>query len=74
MKTMKYINIIILLFNLSIYAQQTLPQIEFESTTIDYGIIENGSDGERAKVVTSTIDILFQFLYNLIKSMGSKPI
>tara|TARA_S200000501_G_C20533995_1_gene616988 strand:+ start:232 stop:618 length:387 start_codon:yes stop_codon:yes gene_type:complete len=47
MKTMKYINIIILLFNLSIYAQQTLPQIEFESTTIDYGIIENGSEGER---------------------------
>tara|TARA_Y100000385_G_scaffold195470_1_gene202339 strand:- start:480 stop:866 length:387 start_codon:yes stop_codon:yes gene_type:complete len=47
MKTMKYLNIIILLFTLSVYAQKTLPQIEFESTTVDYGIIENGSDGER---------------------------
>ena len=36
-----------LFFSLSVYAQQTSPQIEFKSTTIDYGIIENGSDGER---------------------------
>ena len=47
MKTTKYINIILLLFSLSVYAQETSPQIEFESTTIDYGTIENGSDGER---------------------------
>ena len=43
----KYINIIFLLFSLSVCAQETSPQIEFESTTIDYGTIENGSDGER---------------------------
>ena len=47
MKTMKYLNVVILLFNLSVYAQENLPQIEFERTTIDYGTIENGSDGER---------------------------
>ena len=45
MKTMKYLNI--LFFSLSVYAQQTSPQIEFKTTTIDYGTIENGSDGER---------------------------
>ena len=45
MKTMKYLNI--LFFSLSVYAQQTSPQIEFKSTTIDYGTIVNGSDGER---------------------------
>ena len=45
MKTMKYLNM--LFFSLSVYAQQTSPQIEFKSTTIDYGTIENGSDGER---------------------------
>ncbi|MDC3276885.1 DUF1573 domain-containing protein, partial [Flavobacteriaceae bacterium] len=42
---MKYLNM--LFFSLSVYAQQTSPQIEFKSTTIDYGTIENGSDGER---------------------------
>jgi len=47
MKIMKYLIVVILLFNLSIYAQETSPQIEFESTTIDYGTIEIGSDGER---------------------------
>lgn len=32
---------------MSSYAQQMMPQIEFETTTIDYGTIENGSDGAR---------------------------
>ena len=45
MKTMKYLNM--LFFSLSVYAQQTSPQIEVKTTTIDYGTIENGSDGER---------------------------
>ncbi len=47
MKVTKYINLILLLLSLSLYAQEASPQIEFESTTIDYGTIENGSDGER---------------------------
>ncbi|MDA8948007.1 DUF1573 domain-containing protein [Flavobacteriaceae bacterium] len=47
MKTIKYINLVLLFFTVSVYAQQNSPQIEFENTTIDYGTIENGSDGER---------------------------
>jgi hypothetical protein len=47
MKTMKYLDLVLLLFSLSFYAQQTSPQIKFESTTINYGAIQNGSDGER---------------------------
>tara|TARA_B100001059_G_scaffold165369_1_gene164967 strand:+ start:130 stop:513 length:384 start_codon:yes stop_codon:yes gene_type:complete len=46
MKTTKYLYFFFI-FSLSIYAQKTSPQIEFKSTVIDYGIIENGSDGER---------------------------
>jgi hypothetical protein len=37
----------LLLFSIPIYAQQSSPEIEFETTTIDYGVIQNGSDGER---------------------------
>ena len=47
MKIMKYLNLFLLLFSISIYAQQSSPEIEFETTTIDYGVIQNGSDGER---------------------------
>jgi hypothetical protein len=46
MKTTKYLYFFFI-FSLSICAQQTSPQIEFKSTVIDYGIIENGGDGER---------------------------
>jgi hypothetical protein len=34
-------------FSLGIYAQDNVAKIEFESETIDYGIIEKGSDGVR---------------------------
>ena len=54
MKTTKYLNLILILFSVSLYAQQTFPQIEFDSTTIDYGTIENGSDGERVVSFTNT--------------------
>jgi len=47
MKIMKYLNLFLLIFSISIYTQQSSPQIEFETTTIDYGVIQNGSDGER---------------------------
>ena len=47
MKIMKYLNLFLLIFSISIYAQQSSPEIEFETTTIDYGVIQNGSDGER---------------------------
>ena len=54
MKTTKYLNLILILFSVFLYAQQTFPQIEFDSTTIDYGTIENGSDGERVFSFTNT--------------------
>jgi hypothetical protein len=54
MKTTNYLNLILILFNISLYAQQTFPQIEFDSTSIDYGTIENGSDGERVFSFTNT--------------------
>ncbi len=54
MKTTKYLNLILILFSVSLYSQQTFPQIEFDSTTIDYGTIENGSNGERVFSFTNT--------------------
>ena len=54
MKTTKYLNLILILFSVFLYAQQTFPQIEFDSTTIDYGTIENGSNGERVFSFTNT--------------------
>jgi len=39
MKIMKYLNLFLLLFSISIYAQQSSPEIEFETTTIDYGVV-----------------------------------
>ena len=53
MKTMNYLNVLLIMFSVSLYAQQTAPEIEFESTTIDYGIIQNGSDGERVFTFTN---------------------
>ena len=35
------------IFSLGIYAQDKVAKIEFESETIDYGVIEKGSDGLR---------------------------
>ncbi len=54
MKTTKYLNLILILFSVFLYAQQTFPQIEFDSTTIDYGTIENESNGERVFSFTNT--------------------
>ena len=47
MKANNYPSLFLLLFSISVYAQQISPQIEFETTIIDYGTIENGSDGAR---------------------------
>ena len=54
MKTTNYLNLILILFSVSLYAQQKFPQIKFDSTSIDYGTIENGSDGERVFSFTNT--------------------
>ena len=45
--TKNYFSLIFFLCSLTLFAQESAPQIEFDSTTIDYGTIENGSDGER---------------------------
>ena len=43
-------------FSLSIYAQDKVAKIEFESETIDYGTIEKGSDGVRVFKFKNTGD------------------
>ena len=43
-------------FSLSIYAQDKVAKIEFESETIDYGTIEKGSDGVRVFKLRNTGD------------------
>jgi len=42
------------IFSLSIYAQETAAKIEFKDETVDYGKIENGSDGVRTFTFTNT--------------------
>ena len=43
-------------FSISIYAQDKVAKIEFESETIDYGTIEKGSDGVRVFKFRNTGD------------------
>ena len=47
MKTKHLINLFYLFAVIPAFAQETGAQINFETTTIDYGTIANGSDGER---------------------------
>ncbi len=47
MKTKHLINLFFLFAVIPAFAQETGAQINFETTTIDYGTIANGSDGER---------------------------
>ncbi|MDA9878906.1 DUF1573 domain-containing protein [Flavobacteriaceae bacterium] len=47
MKSPTYIYLFLTLCSFSAYAQETSSQIQFETTTLDYGTIENGSNGER---------------------------
>ena len=44
------------LFSISIYSQEKVAKIEFESETIDYGTIEKGSDGVRVFKFKNTGD------------------
>ena len=43
-------------FSLGVYAQDKIAKIEFESETIDYGVIEKGSDGVRVFKFKNTGD------------------
>lgn len=58
LKTMK--NVVIVLFvgllSLSINAQQKTAKIEFKAETLDYGVIDKGSDGVRVFEFTNTGD------------------
>ena len=42
------------LISLSTYAQETVAKIEFKDETVDYGKIENGSNGVRTFIFTNT--------------------
>jgi len=46
--------LLVSLFSISIYAQETSAKIEFKEDTVDYGKIEHGSDGVRVFVFTNT--------------------
>ncbi|MCE2611439.1 DUF1573 domain-containing protein [Flavobacteriaceae bacterium D16] len=53
-------NVIIVLFvgllSLGVYAQEKTAKIEFKAETLDYGVIEKGSDGVRVFEFTNTGD------------------
>jgi len=49
--------LLVSIFSLGIYAQDNVAKIEFESETIDYGIIEKGSDGVRVFKFKNTGDV-----------------
>tara|TARA_B110000967_G_scaffold80224_1_gene82997 strand:+ start:81 stop:506 length:426 start_codon:yes stop_codon:yes gene_type:complete len=49
--------LLVSIFSLGIYAQNNVAKIEFESETIDYGIIEKGSDGVRVFKFKNTGDV-----------------
>ena len=46
--------LLISLFSISIYAQEATAKIEFKDDTVDYGKIENGSNGVRTFTFTNT--------------------
>ncbi len=46
--------LLVSLFSISIYAQETAAKIEFKDDTVDYGKIENGSNGVRTFTFTNT--------------------
>ncbi len=47
MKLRHYLNLLFLFVISSAFAQESGAEINFETSTIDYGIISNGSDGQR---------------------------
>ncbi|MCX2719275.1 DUF1573 domain-containing protein [Lentiprolixibacter aurantiacus] len=53
-------NVIIVLFagllSIGVYAQEKTAKIEFKAETLDYGVIEKGSDGVRVFEFTNTGD------------------
>ena len=53
-------NVIIVLFvgllSLGVYAQEKTAKIEFKAETLDYGVIDKGSDGVRVFEFTNTGD------------------
>ncbi|MFQ3340462.1 MAG: hypothetical protein ACI9TK_000113 [Flavobacteriaceae bacterium] len=57
MKIYHYLSLLFLLVLTPAISQEIGPQINFETTTIDYGTIENGSDGERVFTFYNTGDV-----------------
>ena len=48
MKTLNCLTLLVFFICISLYAQEKGPQISFETSLIDYGTIENGSEGKRS--------------------------
>ena len=54
MKIYHYVNLLFLFVIAQAISQEIGPQINFDTTTIDYGTIENNSDGERIFIFSNT--------------------
>lgn len=54
MKSIYYLSFFLIAFISGLNAQETGGQITFETTSIDYGTVENGSNGERIFTFTNT--------------------
>ena len=48
MKTLHCLTLLVFFVCISLYAQEKGPKISFETSLIDYGTIENGSEGKRS--------------------------
>ena len=54
MKIYHYVNLLFLFVIAQAISQEIGPQINFKTTTIDYGTIENNSNGERIFIFSNT--------------------
>ena len=54
MKIYHYVNLLFLFVITQAIFQEIGPQINFKTTTIDYGTIENNSNGERISIFSNT--------------------
>ena len=56
MKTLHCLTLLVFFVCISLYAQEKGPKISFETSLIDYGTIENGSEGKRSFSFKNTGD------------------
>ena len=68
MKIYHYVNLLFLFVIAHAISQEIGPKINFDTTTIDYGTIENNSDGERVFSFsnTGTAPLIITNMYDLL--------